>query len=967
MGYLQDRLRETEAGQVNPVGGAEDFSFLDEIDYSFLDTSEPAPFEPEQVPTPEFDDPTPRITQMLKEKGVPQLEASAAMGGISPELFEQRQQERIKQQEQEFAPTEQMAEEPSFGGDELMERGKGFGYYGLSSEEKSAFIREEARRNKEQGFTSPIESLEAAIESFGEKTEGIWEKNEKRVRDTQARYESGEIGYGEAVWRDWGAVGLGIVETLGEGALETAKALLPKSAEDWTEEKVGEGIQAIWDTARPEAKEQLVELANKWKKIEEEDPNLAANLRPFLFIADMIATFAGGGVVKKGLGKVDIPTTSLTGDLLGIAKEGVAEGGALLSGVKEGAKGLIPDIKVPKFKKNKDIKDFVKNVPKAQEITMADKLSNSLNKIDPVAGQQKFQQMTGQSAGEWLNDRGFVGNREQNVTDLAKYWEKSKAKVDKALRIPKEKFKSPEFGEAIAIVEKELGKRSRDRPKFEKLQKSYDEGGLTLSQENELKRIYERNVALSHKKDLTKSAKSKRDATDLDNALREGVISRAETLGIKDIRALNKETQSAKHLADQIAGKALKQASNNTMSLTDNILFSGAGVAGAINPAFLAGYGALKLTKSEWAHSLVIKLLNKRTLKTMPEPDFKKIEAAAKRRQARASQPQAGISDQTLGKPEIEVGKSTPRQIKQELPESEKGLLNGSSPENLAEKARKVNLENKSEFLKSPENLKKKGKISFENAEVPAFKQASELLKKTTNKELASMTASQAIREGVDLESISKQMKTTIEKAWEAVKEFLTAKNKGSVQLDKIVPFAGKIEKAKIDLNPNREYTNAFFKKNNINNYQKEGQAIIQEYAEMTTPQLKNLRKDKNKLKKLEEVANKWSMPSDEVIYRGLSRNISNDLIKLINNGTLKINDNVFLDNVSSTSLSPSVADRFSEGVLLKINAPKGTRAIPIGDVFDEKEILLVGNKKIRINDITKLDNNKILITTTLE
>ena len=267
---------------------------------------------------------------------------------------------------------------------------------------------------------------------------------------------------------------------------------------------------------------------------------------------------------------------------------------------------LLKKIEAKPPKTRKAAKKIAEEVPKGSRATLADNMSSSLNKINP-SKQREFIQITGKEIGQWLNERGFTGTRGKNVENLVKYWKNTKSKVDEAFAIPRDLFKTPEMREALDILEDELGKRAKGRPKTKELSDKFESKGLTLAEENEVKRLFERNVALEYKRDLMKTSKQKRDMTDLDGALRTGIFKRADDLGIENIGFLNKETQAAFKAADAIAGRQAGQASNNLLSLTDNLTLLGA----TTNPSFLALYGLRKVLTLEQANSLVIKFLNK--------------------------------------------------------------------------------------------------------------------------------------------------------------------------------------------------------------------------------------------------------------------------------------------------------------------------------------------------------------------
>jgi len=112
--------------------------------------------------------------------------------------------------------------------------------------------------------------------------------------------------------------------------------------------------------------------------------------------------------------------------------------------------------------------------------------------------------------------------------------------------------------------------KSTQTARLEELGAKYDAGELTMKEINEVKRFFERNNKFTYGKDITKAVEANK-ATNIDNAVREWQMKVADENGLTNLREINKETQAAKHLADNIADKQLRMSGNNMVSLTDYI------------------------------------------------------------------------------------------------------------------------------------------------------------------------------------------------------------------------------------------------------------------------------------------------------------------------------------------------------------------------------------------------------------
>jgi hypothetical protein len=207
--------------------------------------------------------------------------------------------------------------------------------------------------------------------------------------------------------------------------------------------------------------------------------------------------------------------------------------------------------------------------------------ANTMQRVARINGfdQQKFEEMAGEPVGEYLVKRGIYGNENEIVGQLATRFQQSKATADEALEQLGGTWKAGVLDDTID----ELYKRevrvstnnvpSRDMGEVLRLKTKYESGGLTMSEINRVKRLYEKNVRLGYLKENNSEAVAR--ATNIDDTLREWQFATAEKLGLKNLREINKETQLARELGYALFKKNARSAGNNAFGLTDAILLSG--------------------------------------------------------------------------------------------------------------------------------------------------------------------------------------------------------------------------------------------------------------------------------------------------------------------------------------------------------------------------------------------------------
>lgn len=224
--------------------------------------------------------------------------------------------------------------------------------------------------------------------------------------------------------------------------------------------------------------------------------------------------------------------------------------------------------------------------------------------------QAAFQERAGESVGQYLVKRGIFGDIDEITGQLYTRFEKSKGEVDKAFASLPGTYKNTAVGSAL----KELAKReqsvstpgalSKDFGRIRELLKKHNGGGLDMSEINEVKRLYERNVKLDYLRENTPDKIAR--ANNIDTAIREWQQTTASQLGFKNIQELNRETFLAKQLLDDLGIEYAGSAGNNAISLTDWIVLAGG------DPTAVGGFLAKKALSSKGIMSKVAQILTRR-------------------------------------------------------------------------------------------------------------------------------------------------------------------------------------------------------------------------------------------------------------------------------------------------------------------------------------------------------------------
>lgn len=223
--------------------------------------------------------------------------------------------------------------------------------------------------------------------------------------------------------------------------------------------------------------------------------------------------------------------------------------------------------------------------------------------------QAKFEQMAGESVGDYLTKRGIYGNIDDISTKLYDRFTKSKGVADDALAGLKGTFDPPQVKTALKqLMAREIkvsaeGAPSPDISTVANLYSKMDKGGWTMGEINQIKRLFEKNVKVGYLKQNLPDEVAK--ATNIDSAIRSWQFKQAETLGLKNLPKINKETQLAKQLLDELGREYSGSAGNNAVTLTDWIMLSGG------DPTAIGAFLGKKTFSSKTVQSAIAKALNK--------------------------------------------------------------------------------------------------------------------------------------------------------------------------------------------------------------------------------------------------------------------------------------------------------------------------------------------------------------------
>lgn len=327
--------------------------------------------------------------------------------------------------------------------------------------------------------------------------------------------------------------------------LEVATQLLPETARKGLS-KAGEFIGTQF--------KKLTDLIGSTPQLQQfvtENPEAAKVIEEIAGTGAAVGQVAGEALIAGGVTKVLQKAAQAPSQVLSKANEALAGIKAPgTAGIKEAAsKALDPN-------------DIMKRVARTTQVRQA-----------------KFEKLAGENVGEYLVKRGIFGDIDSISQQLFKRFQQSKGVADTEFAKLQGNFKTPPLGNALKqLLEREQrisspGALSKDLERVRALTKKHNGSGLTMSEINEVKRLFEKNVKLDFIKENLPDKVAQ--ANTLDSSIRNWQRNKAEELGFTNIKEINRETMLAKTLLDDLGAKYGGADALNKITLTDWIILAG--------------------------------------------------------------------------------------------------------------------------------------------------------------------------------------------------------------------------------------------------------------------------------------------------------------------------------------------------------------------------------------------------------
>lgn len=279
------------------------------------------------------------------------------------------------------------------------------------------------------------------------------------------------------------------------------------------------------------------------------------------------------------------------------------------SSVKPLVKGVAKGVKVAGEQVGKTAQTIAKSAQvKAPQISQ--NIMNRVARLNPT-DEIKFKNVAGKSPGQYLVDTGNFGAPDKILSREATKFIESKSLVDDALaKLPGEYQVNP-VDDALKLLSQKGAKVSTPGVKapfidrVAELMAKHQAQGLNMSEINEVKRLFEREIKLGYNKMLKPNLVQK--ATNVDSAIRKWQFNKADYLGFKNIGEMNRQTQISKFLINKLGDKVIGQQALNNITLTDWVILSGG------DPAAIGGFLTKKFFSSPAIQAKIAKLLHGET------------------------------------------------------------------------------------------------------------------------------------------------------------------------------------------------------------------------------------------------------------------------------------------------------------------------------------------------------------------
>jgi len=360
------------------------------------------------------------------------------------------------------------------------------------------------------------------------------------ITDLRSKALSGEKGQLSASFQEVGQLAGAGADAIGAVFKGGVKMVLGPKSEAAVKGLVGQFGQAVMENKEVQG---AIKLYNSLP------PEAQDNIDAVGGIVSLASEFfVAGGAKRAGVAVLDKTKDAAS---------------TVATGVKQGTKELTEGT----FELGKQI------VPKSPDIM------NRVARLTPTQA-RKFKQLAGETHGEYLTRTGNFGNPQKIVETEAVKFAQSIKSVDDTLDSLQGTFKTGVIDDVLEGLQKKVAETSTTNVPSplsakvaELVAKNADEG-LTMTDINVMKRLYEREVKLGFNK-VTAPANDVTRATNIDNALREWQVAKAEELGFTNLRELNKQTQISRNLIDSLGDQLVGKTGLNSVSLTDWILLSG--------------------------------------------------------------------------------------------------------------------------------------------------------------------------------------------------------------------------------------------------------------------------------------------------------------------------------------------------------------------------------------------------------
>ena len=365
----------------------------------------------------------------------------------------------------------------------------------------------------------------------------------------------------------------GASRAFGETVIGAGKTVLPQE----TEEAIGSEVTKIGKgLAQTQGVKDLMSVYSSL------DPETKRNVDNALGFGEGLAEILTGGVASR-----------VTKPIVKAGRETVGSVGRIASETADSLVGIVDK--------------GTTGIQKATSATLdPTKIMQRVARISK-GKQAAFEKQAGQSVGSYLVDNGIFGDIDEITTQLFDKFQKSRQVADDSLAKLKGNFKAKPVETALqTLFERETrvsspGALSKDFARVRQLQQKYNAEGLNMSEINEVKRIYERNIKVDYLKSQNPEGVAK--ATSLDTALREWQFAQAEKLGLKNLNDINKNTRLSKQLLDDLGKEYAGSAGNNAVTLTDWIILSG------LDPTAISAFIAKKSFSDKGIQSAIAKRL----------------------------------------------------------------------------------------------------------------------------------------------------------------------------------------------------------------------------------------------------------------------------------------------------------------------------------------------------------------------